>query len=54
MQSGHFARTEEARRIIEKIEVVDNPKDGSWLNVAEWELSVLEKQCIGDRIGDAA
>jgi hypothetical protein len=41
----------ESRRIIEKIEVVHTPKHGSWLNMAECELSVLEKQCLGDRIG---
>lgn len=45
---------EEARRIIEKIEVVHTPRHGSWLNKAECELSVLEKQCIGDRIDDEA
>ena len=45
---------EEARRIVEKIEVVHTPKHGSWLNMAECELSVLEKQCLGDRIGDEA
>jgi hypothetical protein len=44
----------EARRIIEKIEVVHTPKHGSWLNMAECELSVLEKQCLGDRIADEA
>ena len=44
----------EARRIIEKIEVVHTPKHGSWLNMAECELSVLEKQCLDDRIGDQA
>ena len=44
----------EARRIIEKIEVVHTPKHGSWLNMAECELSVLEKQCLGERIGDQA
>jgi transposase len=43
---------QEARRIIEKIEVVHTPKHGSWLNMAECELSVLEKQCLGERIGD--
>jgi hypothetical protein len=43
---------EEARRIIEKIEVVHTPKHGSWLNMAECELSVLEKQCLGERVGD--
>ena len=46
-----FAPTE-ARRIIEKIEVTHTPKHGSWLNMAECELSVLEKQCLGERIGD--
>ena len=44
----------EARRLIEKIEVVHTPKHGSWLNMAECELSVLEKQCLGDRIPDEA
>jgi transposase len=43
---------EEARRIIEKIEVVHTPKHGSWLNMAECELSVLEKQALGERVGD--
>ena len=41
---------EEARRIFERIEVVHTPKHGSWLNMAECELSVLEKQCLGERI----
>lgn len=43
---------EEARRLVEKIEVVHTPKHGSWLNMAECELSVLEKQCLGDRVPD--
>jgi hypothetical protein len=43
---------EEARRIVEKIEVVHTPKHGSWLDMAECELSVLEKQCLGERIAD--
>lgn len=42
----------EARRIIERIEVVHTPKHGSWLNMAECELSVLEKQCLSERISD--
>lgn len=45
---------EQARRIIEKIEVVHTPKHGSWLNMAECELSVLGKQCLGERVGDEA
>ncbi len=48
-----FAPTE-ARRLIEKIEVVHTPKHGSWLNMAECELSVLEKQCLGERVADEA
>ena len=42
----------EARRLIEKIEVIHTPKHGSWLNMAECELSVLEKQALGERVGD--
>ena len=42
----------EARRLIEKIEVVHTPKHGSWLDMAECELSVLEKQALGERVGD--
>lgn len=40
----------EARRLIDRIEVVHTPKHGSWLNMAECELSVLEKQTLGDRV----
>jgi hypothetical protein len=42
----------EARRLIEKIEVIHTPKHGSWLNMAECELSVLEKQALGERVGE--
>lgn len=45
---------DEARRLIEKIEVVHTPKHGSWLNMAECELSVLEKQALGDRVESEA
>jgi transposase len=48
-----FAPTE-ARRLIEKIEVVHTPKHGSWLNMAECELSVLEKQALGERVESEA
>jgi len=44
----------EARRLIEKIEVVHTPKHGSWLNMAECELSVLEKQALGERVENEA
>ena len=43
---------DEARRLIEKLEVVHTPKHGSWLNMAEIELSVLEREALADRIGD--
>jgi hypothetical protein len=42
---------EEARRLIERLEVHHTPKHGSWLNMAETELSVLTKQCLDRRIG---
>ena len=41
---------EPARRIAERIEVHHTPKHGSWLNVAEIELSVLSRQCLDRRI----
>jgi len=40
----------EARRIAEKLELVYTPKHGSWLNVAEIELSVLSRQCLDQRM----
>jgi hypothetical protein len=43
---------QEARRIIEKIEWHHTPKHGSWLNMAEIELSVLQRQCFNRRIPD--
>jgi hypothetical protein len=41
---------EQARRIAERVEVHHTPKHGSWLNVAEIELSVLARQCLDRRI----
>ncbi|WP_165247623.1 IS630 family transposase, partial [Paludisphaera soli] len=35
-----------ARRIVRKLEVHHTPKHGSWLNVAEIELSALSRQCL--------
>lgn len=43
----------QARRYVSRIEICHTPKHGSWLNIAENELSSLTRQCIGgDRIGD--
>ncbi len=36
----------EARRLCEKLEIHYTPKHGSWLNMAEIELSVLARQCL--------
>ena len=36
----------EARRLAEKLEIHHTPKHGSWLNMAEIELSVLSRQCM--------
>jgi hypothetical protein len=44
----------EARRLVERLEMHYTPKHGSWLNVAEIELSVLTKQCLDRRIPDMA
>jgi len=38
----------EARRLAEKLEIHYTPKHGSWLNIAEIELSVLCRQCLDD------
>ena len=43
---------EEARRLAERLEIHYTPKHGSWLNVAEIELSVFTKQCLDRRIPD--
>jgi hypothetical protein len=42
----------EARRLVERLEWHYTPKHGSWLNVAEIELSVLARQCLDRRIPD--
>lgn len=40
----------EARRLVERLEIHYTPKHGSWLNMAETELSILTKQCLDRRI----
>ena len=42
----------EARRLMERLEIHYTPKHGSWLNMAETELSVLATQCLDRRIPD--
>ena len=43
---------EEARRLLKRLEFHHTPKHGSWLNMAELEFSVLNRQCLDRRIPD--
>ena len=43
---------EEAKRILSRLELHYTPKHGSWLNMAEIELSILGRQCLSRRIAD--
>ena len=43
---------QEARRIARKLRFTYTPKHASWLNMAEIELSVFQRNCLGRRIGD--
>jgi len=42
----------EAKRLADKLELHYTPKHGSWLNIAEIELSVLGRQCLERRMPD--
>jgi hypothetical protein len=42
----------EAKRLANKLEIHYTPKHGSWLNMAEIELSVLSRQCLDRRVPD--
>lgn len=41
-----------ARSLLDRLEFHYTPKHGSWLNMAEIELSVLARQCLNGRIPD--
>jgi len=41
----------EARRIAQRLEIHHTPKHGSWLNMAEIELGVMQRQCLDRRLG---
>src|SRR5215467_7550165 len=43
----------EARRMLKKLALHYTSKHGSWLNMAEMELSILQRQCLDRRIPDA-
>src|ERR1041385_571361 len=44
---------EEAKRLADRLEIHHTPKHGSWLNMAEIELSALARQCLSRRIARA-
>ena len=41
---------EEAKKLVDRFEIIYTPKHGSWLNMAEIELNVLQSQCLNRRI----
>jgi molybdenum cofactor biosynthesis enzyme MoaA len=56
----HFASSfyetfseKEAKRILSKIEFYYTPKHGSWLNMAEIEINMMDRECLARRIGQA-
>lgn len=57
----HFAKSfyetfskEEADEILQKITFCYTPKHGSWLNMAEIEINIMETECLGKKIGSEA
>jgi transposase len=46
-------KPKEAKRILDKLEFHYTPKHGSWLNMAEIELSVVNRQCLNRRLPDS-
>jgi hypothetical protein len=50
LASLYFAfDAETAHRLARRLRLVYTPKNGSWLNMAEMELSLLSRQCLGER-----
>ncbi|MGH7261718.1 MAG: transposase, partial [Nitrospiraceae bacterium] len=45
----HTFDAETASRLRRRLRMVHTPKNGSWLNMAEMELSILSRQCLGSR-----
>jgi hypothetical protein len=44
----------EAKRLADKLEIHHTPKHGSWLNMAEIELSALQRQCMNQRFASSS
>jgi hypothetical protein len=54
--AGSFYETfsqKKADRILRKIEFYYTPTHGSWLNMAEIEINMMDRECLARRIGDA-
>uniref|UniRef100_UPI0040473501 IS630 family transposase n=1 Tax=Mariniflexile sp. TaxID=1979402 RepID=UPI0040473501 len=54
--TGSFYETfasEEAKRLMDKIDFIFTPKHGSWLNMAEIEINMMDRECMARRIGEA-
>jgi hypothetical protein len=56
----HFASSfyetftkKEAKRILNKLEFYYTPKHGSWLNMAEIEINMMDRECLARRIGQS-
>jgi len=45
-------KPEEALQLAKRLEIHYTPKHGSWLNIAEIELSIMGRQCLARRIAD--
>lgn len=43
---------QETKRIMKRIRFNYTPKHASWLNMAEIEINIMDRQCTGQRIGD--
>jgi hypothetical protein len=43
----------EARRLLDRLEIHSTPKHGSWLDMAEIELRIMNRQCLDRRIDEA-
>ncbi len=41
----------EAKELLDKITFCYTPKHGSWLNMAEIEINIMERECLGKKIG---
>jgi hypothetical protein len=50
----HTFDAETAGRLRHRLRLVHTPKNGSWLNMAEIELSILSRQCLDQRFSNAA